>query len=244
MLNTTCATNFVACVTTFRIVVLTWNRPIALTRLLSSLERSYYHHGWNIILEIHIDGGGGENGDKVRDVAAAFDFSHGEKVILAKAENEGALAAWKSVWSWKENELFIMIEDDAELSPYWYLWLSNAWHAYGKRDDMAAISLYKQTYVVWPKPDMVDISSMVEGPVFLYRVPALFCNSPHPLHWYTFMKEYGHQLGPCPPGMNCCGIDGKCKEKDNEKEKELYQDQDVEPWLLKYNQNLSTERSG
>lgn len=220
--------------------MLTWNRPAALTRLLSSLENSDFYFqednpGWDVVLEIHIDGGGGELGDQVRDVARMFDFSHGEKLVVSKLENEGALEAWKSVWSWKENELFMMVEDDAELSPFWYRWLAHAWHAYGGRDDMAAIYLYKQSYVVWPQPNMLDIGAMVTGPVFMYRLPALFANSPHPLHWDRFMTEYGSQLGPCPAGMKCCGEEGACREKEDKKDAEHYKDQDVEPWLLKYN---------
>ena len=242
MTNTTCTTNFVSCVTLFRIVVLTWNRPAALTRLLTSLENTFYQWegstqdpGWEVVLEIHVDGGGGEEGGAVRDIARNFQFSHGEKILVMKTENEGALEAWRSVWSWRDKELFLMVEDDAELSPWWYRWLANTWRAYGGRDDLAAISLYKQSYVVWPQPDMVDIGSKVDDHVFLYRLPALFANSPHPLHWHRFITDYGHQLGPCPPGIHCCGEEGDCKEKEDEKETQHYQDQDVEPWMLKYN---------
>ena len=56
--------DFVSRVKTFRIIVLTYNRPHSLLRLLNSLENSDYtfHHNnphWRIILEIRIDGGGG-----------------------------------------------------------------------------------------------------------------------------------------------------------------------------------------
>ena len=48
-----------------RIIVLTYNRPGSLYRLLKSLENSDYSFGhnnptWDIILEIRVDGGGGE----------------------------------------------------------------------------------------------------------------------------------------------------------------------------------------
>ena len=51
-------------VETFRIIVLTYNRPHSLLRLLKSIENSDYtfHHNnprWRLILEIRIDGGGG-----------------------------------------------------------------------------------------------------------------------------------------------------------------------------------------
>ena len=47
-----------------RIIVLTYNRPVSLLRLLTSLENSDYNFSrnnpnWRLILEIRIDGGGG-----------------------------------------------------------------------------------------------------------------------------------------------------------------------------------------
>ena len=47
-----------------RIIVLTYNRPWSLYRLLQSLEAAHYNFphnnpGWRITLEIRIDGGGG-----------------------------------------------------------------------------------------------------------------------------------------------------------------------------------------
>ena len=80
--NSTNLSNFVLMVTTFRyihhisvkrglvsvfharMIVLTYNRPKSLTRLLNSLERSDYSFSrnnphWRLILEIRVDGGGG-----------------------------------------------------------------------------------------------------------------------------------------------------------------------------------------
>jgi hypothetical protein len=77
--------NFVQCVLTFRIIVLTWNRPSSLTRLLTSLEESDYHflennQNWRIELEIHRDGGGGDEGRRTMEVAEQFKFTRGNKV--------------------------------------------------------------------------------------------------------------------------------------------------------------------
>ena len=49
--------------TTFRIIVLAYNRPWSLYRLLQSLENSHYaftHNNpqWRVLLEVRIDGGG------------------------------------------------------------------------------------------------------------------------------------------------------------------------------------------
>ena len=58
---------FLSLITTFRIIVLTYNRPQSLLRLLRSIETSDYsfcdnNPNWKLILEIKIDRGG----DKVK----------------------------------------------------------------------------------------------------------------------------------------------------------------------------------
>ena len=77
--------NFVQCVLTFRIIVLTWNRPSSLNRLLISVEDSDYYfldknQNWKIELEIHRDGGGGDEGKRTLEVVEQFNFTHGHKV--------------------------------------------------------------------------------------------------------------------------------------------------------------------
>ena len=41
--------------------------------------------------------------------------------MVFKSEiNMGIMEAWRNAWSWKDKELFIVIEDDVEMSPQWY----------------------------------------------------------------------------------------------------------------------------
>ena len=35
----------------------------------------------------------------------------------------------------------LIVEDDLELSPFWFTWLRKAWLKYGDRDDIAGITL-------------------------------------------------------------------------------------------------------
>ena len=103
-----------------------------------SLEAAHYdfpqnNPGWEIRLEIRIDGGGGEEGDLVRNVARNFRFSHGTKRIVTSDTNMGIMAAWREAWSWRDREMFIVIEDDVEMSVFWYRALVNMWLAYGDR---------------------------------------------------------------------------------------------------------------
>ena len=123
---------------TFRVVILAWNRPSSLSRLLCSLEKADYtfkenNFKWKIQVEIRIDGEGGKKGKEVKKVANQWTPSFGNKVrqtLLGKNEktilflqsvvkspyNLGLVGSWRSVWSWRENELFIILEDDSEVS--------------------------------------------------------------------------------------------------------------------------------
>jgi hypothetical protein len=35
----------------------------------------------------------------------------------------------------------LIVEDDLELSPFWFTWLRKAWLKYGDREDIAGITL-------------------------------------------------------------------------------------------------------
>ena len=75
----------ISSILTFRLVILAWNRPHSLQRLLSSLERSDYsfvrnNPGWDMLVEIRVDGGGGEEGEKVKRIAKEWMCGFGTKV--------------------------------------------------------------------------------------------------------------------------------------------------------------------
>ena len=63
----------VSSIVTFRIVILAWNRPSSLLRLLRSLETSDYtfvknNPFWDILVEIRVDGGGALEGKRLRQL--------------------------------------------------------------------------------------------------------------------------------------------------------------------------------
>ena len=44
-----------------------------------------------------------------------------------------------------DHEYCLFLEDDLEVSAYWFTWLRKAWRAYSHRTDVAGISLQRQT---------------------------------------------------------------------------------------------------
>ena len=70
------------------------------------------------------------NGRKGKTIPRIFETNHGLR------------AAWFESWYPKpDDEYCIIIEDDLEVSPFWYTWLKKAWLNYGDRTDMAGIAL-------------------------------------------------------------------------------------------------------
>ena len=63
----------------------------------------------------------------MRTLADRFQFSHGEKIVHKEEENLGIMGAWRHTWSWRDRELFVVIEDDVEMSPHWYRAAVNMW---------------------------------------------------------------------------------------------------------------------
>ena len=70
------------------IVVIAYNRPFALKRVLQSLANANYHWYSDINLIISIDGGGDKNLE-VKQVANDFLWNFGRKIIITHESNLG-----------------------------------------------------------------------------------------------------------------------------------------------------------
>ena len=96
---------------------------------------------------------------------------------------------WRHAWRWRESELFLVVEDDAELSPLWYRATVNLWtkvqystvqHStvqystvqystaqystipqYGDHPHMSGLSLEHQTFTITKEDNIRNISSEV-----------------------------------------------------------------------------------
>ena len=69
----------------------------------------------------------------MRRIAETFQFSGGEKLIQESQENKGLSGSWRDAWTWRHGELFVILEDDVEVSAHWYRAAVNMWRKYGDR---------------------------------------------------------------------------------------------------------------
>jgi len=124
------------------IVVVGYNRPKALKRLLNSLLKAEYP--CDVELIISIDGGGDEENKKI---ASSFSWPFGKKQLIFHEQNIGlrkhVLSCGDLV---KDYDGVIVLEDDLYVSPGFYEYTLKAFDFYKDDDKLAGISLYTHAY--------------------------------------------------------------------------------------------------
>lgn len=123
------------------IVVIAYNRPHSLERLLNSLTNAVYPSHDQITLHISIDFSE-ETG--VVEIANSFIWEHGKKVVQCQPQRLGLL---KHVLlcgdlTEKYNEL-IVLEDDLVVAPDFYNYANQAINYYSNESEVAGISLFR-----------------------------------------------------------------------------------------------------
>ncbi len=120
------------------IVVVGYDRPHSLERLLRSLASAVYPPG-PVPLVISIDGAHPGS----LEVAHGFTFPHGPKAVLARERLglvDHVLACGDLV---EEHGRLVMLEDDLVASPHFFRWATAALDFYADDDRVGGISLYR-----------------------------------------------------------------------------------------------------
>lgn len=124
------------------IVVIAFNRPRSISRLLSSIEKANYETN-DIPLCICIDYQDSTENTEVVRIANEFEWKYGEKIIIYQSENLGLKEHVLACGDLTERfESILMLEDDLYVSPYFYDYALQALSFYDTKDSIAGISLY------------------------------------------------------------------------------------------------------
>ncbi|CAG8487079.1 2063_t:CDS:2 [Ambispora leptoticha] len=129
----------------FHLQVITQDRPDSLSRLLRSLDSSYYL-GDRLPLTINMDRGA----DPVTlDYCNKFQWNHGDLALRHRVLQGGLLpAVVESYYPHNSDHYAVLLEDDIEVSPFFYVWLKYSVLKYRYGPDRAAsqrmfgVSLY------------------------------------------------------------------------------------------------------
>ena len=126
------------------IVVVAFNRPRSLKRILDSIRRADYTGYADIPLVISIDQ---SEDPAVRDVASSTPWDHGPKRVIVHDRHLGLRKHILACGDLsKEYGAVIVLEDDLAVSPAFYDYSVQAVEAYQKEASVGGISLYSYEF--------------------------------------------------------------------------------------------------
>jgi hypothetical protein len=150
---------------------------------------------------------------KMIEIATDFVWPHGAKIISARTQNAGTQGAWLQAWMPStNNEYCFFVEDDMEMSIYYYQWLKKAllYYRHGDMenrldDSVYGISLQRQ-YLVPGKGAKTKTPAVNNGGLpFLYQEVGTWGQLMFPEQWREFFFWYNHRkyknIKPSLPGM-------------------------------------------
>ena len=168
-----------------KIIVLAMNRVHPTHTLLESLAQTDFDGD---LIDLHISFDFHPEQREAIDLAKSFDFKHGTKRISVASEARGLAASWFKAWQPRsEASRAIILEDDIELSPDWYKLLKRLWLTYGEVEDLAGISLQRQTLIPYVSSPERHIEIENDHMPFLYPLVGSIAFSPHPTVWKMFL---------------------------------------------------------
>uniref|UniRef100_A0A6N2KRA1 Glycosyl transferase 64 domain-containing protein n=1 Tax=Salix viminalis TaxID=40686 RepID=A0A6N2KRA1_SALVM len=171
--------------------IITQNRAPSLTRLLKSLSDAYYV-GDEIPISFNVDSKVDE--ETIR-LVSSFNWPHGPKTLRRRIIQE----ADSSGMSWypsSDDDYGLLLEDDIEVSPFYYLWIKYALLAYHydpqvSLPELSSISLYTPRLVEVvkerPKWNATDFFKRVHpNTPYLHQLPCSWGSVFFPKQWREF----------------------------------------------------------
>jgi hypothetical protein len=168
------------------IIVVAYNRPKSLKRILSSLYNA--KNIKDVKLIISIDNKEPDNKD-VLDIANEFDWRFGEKEVIYQPVRMGLR---KHILQCGDLALkydsAIILEDDLYVAPYFYQYAVNALEYYDHDDRIAGISLYSQ-----PREDITEFPFTAindDSDIFFMQFPSSWGIAWSAKQWVKFRDWY------------------------------------------------------
>jgi hypothetical protein len=173
------------------IVLIAYNRPEALSRLLGSVLMADYSQFKDVSLIISIDGGGDRN-EEVCKVADQVTWQHGKKQIIRHSENLGLRKHVISCGDLSgEYGSVIILEEDIYVSRNYYDYATKAINFYAEDEKIAGISLYSYSYF---ESAGIPFSYLFDGnDVCFMQVPSSWGEVWTKKQWSNFKNYYAQK---------------------------------------------------
>ncbi|KAK8947496.1 hypothetical protein KSP40_PGU007341 [Platanthera guangdongensis] len=178
--------------------IITQNRVISLERLLASLQNAFYV-GDEVPLSFNMDS---QTDEATLKVVGSFQWPHGPKHIRRRIIQGGLIRAVSESWyPASDDEFGLLLEDDIEVSPYYYLWIKYALLAYHydpavSLPELSSISLYTPRIVEVvkerPKWNATDFFNKIHpNTPYLHQLPCSWGALFFPAQWREFYAYMG-----------------------------------------------------
>lgn len=175
-----------------RIIVLVYNRPDSLRRCLNSII-DLDTDGDKVALDIFIDKGkkDGRHHEPTIAVAMGYKWAHGPVRVHLQKQHVGIYGQWIDSWRPKENskEIAVIIEDDLDLSKYFWKWLKAAKKKYENDPEVQGFSLRGNAIVSGPRTGQW-LSTSETKPVFMYKLIGSHGYAPLAGFWREFQDWF------------------------------------------------------
>nr|CAB3448271.1 unnamed protein product [Digitaria exilis] len=173
--------------------IITQNRAKSLLRLLTSLRNAYYL-GDEVPISFNMDS---RVDAATLQVVNSFDWPHGPKTLRRRIIQGGLIRAVSESWyPSSDDDYGLLLEDDIEVSPYYYLWVKYALLAYrydpaAGLPELSSISLYTPRLVEVvkerPKWNATEFFKKVHpNTPYLHQLPCSWGAVFFPKHWREF----------------------------------------------------------
>lgn len=175
--------------------IVTQNRPTLLKRLLDSLTEAYYV-GDDVVLTFNMDSAVDAETLKTVD---SFIWPHGEKIMRRRIIQGGLIRAVSESWyPTSDDDFGLLLEDDIEVSPFYYMWLKYALLAYHydpqvSLPELNAIALYTPRVIEVvkerPKWNATEVfKALHPNTPYLHQLPCSWGSLFFPRKWREFYK--------------------------------------------------------
>ncbi|XP_008805206.1 uncharacterized protein LOC103718255 [Phoenix dactylifera] len=173
--------------------IITQNRASSLQRLLRSLQNAYYV-GDEVPLSLNMDG---KVDEATLKVVGSFEWAQGPKFLRRRIVRGGLIrAVSESFYPSSDDDFGLLLEDDIEVSPYYYLWIKYALLAYHydphvSLPELSSISLYtpRLIEVVKERPrwNATEFFKKIHpNTPYLHQLPCSWGAVFFPKHWREF----------------------------------------------------------
>jgi Glycosyl transferase family 2. len=169
----------------YAIVVIGYNRPVSMQRLLNSLSQGIYGND-KITLIISIDNSGT---DEVKKCADIFFWKFGEKKIVVYPKKQGLrqhiLHCGDFLYDY---DAIAVLEDDIVVAPGFYTYMKETVKKYHDNDQIAGISLYNHLWNVHVNMPFEPVPTIYD--TYFFQFAQSWGQIWMKKQWFDFQKWY------------------------------------------------------